>query len=129
MSQPSASRTSAPHRLARRGRPDRSQHFEGKRVVLSTPEGFVYDMRAISEIHPDASGREVIDIATEEDYFRWMFSHIAPAAAGLPTALGLGRVTPRVSQRPIHYEAATGTRAGANLAKTRSNSVAEWRSR
>lgn len=61
--------------------------LRGKRVVLSTPEGFVYDMRAISEIHPDVDGREVVDIATEEDYFRWMFSHIPPATQGYPRRL------------------------------------------
>lgn len=44
-------------------------------------------MRAISEIHLDAAGREVVDIATEEDYFRWMFTHLAPAAAGYPPRL------------------------------------------
>jgi len=46
----------------------------GKRVVLSTPEGFVYDMRAISQAHPDADGRDVVDVVSEEDYFNWMFT-------------------------------------------------------
>jgi hypothetical protein len=50
----------------------------GKRVVLSTPEGFVYDMRAASRIYTDGRGREVVDIVTEEAYFRWMFTKTAP---------------------------------------------------
>jgi hypothetical protein len=44
----------------------------GKRVILSTPEGFVEDMRAVSERYVDDRNRDVIDLATEDDYFRWM---------------------------------------------------------
>ena len=73
---------------SRTPRPARSvPALRGKRVVLSTPEGFVYDMRAISEIHPDAGGRDVIDIATEEDYFRWMFTGQVPESEEFPGRL------------------------------------------
>ena len=45
----------------------------GKRVFLSTPEGFVYDMRAITEVYAGSRG-DAIDIASEEDYDRGMFT-------------------------------------------------------
>ena len=61
--------------------------LQGKRVVLSTPEGFVYDMRAISQARLDADGREVADVVTEEDYFRWMFTRIRPLPATYPVHL------------------------------------------
>ena len=41
----------------------------GKRVILSTPEGFVYDMRAASELRSDGAGNLTVDILTEEHYF------------------------------------------------------------
>lgn len=61
--------------------------LRGKRVILSTPEGFVYDMRAISEIQRDNDGREVVDIASEEEYFRWMFTHHVPTPQAFPAIL------------------------------------------
>ncbi len=42
----------------------------GKRVILSTPEGFVYDMRAASEIRTDGQGNLVVDILSEVHYFQ-----------------------------------------------------------
>ena len=61
--------------------------LRGKRVILSTPDGFVYDMRAISQIHRDRDGREVIDIASEEHYFRWMFTDVPPSPSAYPKEL------------------------------------------
>lgn len=61
--------------------------LQGKRVILSTPEGFVYDMRAVSQVHTDREGHQVVDIATEEDYFRWMFSRTPPPRQPFPVSL------------------------------------------
>jgi hypothetical protein len=41
----------------------------GKRVILSTPEGFVYDMRAFSEVYTDGGGNALVDILTERNYY------------------------------------------------------------
>jgi len=60
--------------------------LRGKRVVLSTPEGFVYDMRAISELQRGPSGEEVV-IVSEEDYYRWMFTHQPPRSKSFPAHL------------------------------------------
>ncbi len=54
--------------------------LRGKRVILSTPDGFVYDMRAISQIHRDGEGQDIIDVVSEEHYFRWMFTQAAPTS-------------------------------------------------
>lgn len=59
----------------------------GKRVILSTPEGFVYDMRAVSRIYRDAAGRESVDIVTEEDYYRWMLTRQSPKSQPFPARL------------------------------------------
>lgn len=61
--------------------------LRGKRVVLSTPEGFVYDMRAITEVYSDAKKRPVVGIATEEGYFRWMFTGRIPESEEFPARL------------------------------------------
>jgi len=53
----------------------------GKRVILSTPEGFVYDMRASSEVYVDPHGRSVVDVISEEDWYRWMLVNTAPEVA------------------------------------------------
>ena len=60
----------------------------GKRAVLSTPEGFVYDMRIVSEILRDGEGRDVVDIVNEEDYYRWMFLRERPPSRVVPSSLG-----------------------------------------
>lgn len=72
-------------------RPPRPAHnvpaLWGKRVILSTPDGFVYDMRAISQIRPDEQGQEVVDIASEEDYYRWMHTQKRPHSEAYPVRL------------------------------------------
>jgi len=59
----------------------------GKRVILSLPDGFVYDMRAISQVHPDMDGQDVIDVVSEEHYFRWMFTKERPDLEAFPVRL------------------------------------------
>ncbi|MCM0622532.1 hypothetical protein [Nocardioides bruguierae] len=61
--------------------------LRGKRVVLSRPDGFVYDVRAISELETDTSGRQVVRVVTEEAYFRWMFTGQAAASEAYPARL------------------------------------------
>lgn len=61
--------------------------LRGKRVILSTPEGFVYDVRAISQIHSDEVGIEVVDVVTDEDYYRWMLLRAAPVPVSYPIHL------------------------------------------
>lgn len=61
--------------------------LRGKRVVLSMPDGFVYDMRAVSQVYEDGQGREVIDIVSEEHYYRWMFTREEPVRRAFPSHL------------------------------------------
>lgn len=61
--------------------------LRGKRVILSTPEGFVYDMRAVSQIYRDDCGEGVVDVVSEEGYYRWMLLQTRPESTGYPTGL------------------------------------------
>ena len=55
---------------ARQPRPAATEPaLTGKRVVLSTPEGFVYDMRAAGELYTDGDGQVFVDIVTERTWF------------------------------------------------------------
>ena len=55
---------------ARQPRPAATEPtLTGKRLVLSTPEGFVYDHRAASEIITDGQGGAFIEVVTEEQWF------------------------------------------------------------
>jgi hypothetical protein len=61
--------------------------LRGKRVIPSTPEGFVYDMRAASETFRDADGKTCIDIVSEEHWYRWMFTPRNPIHESYPVHL------------------------------------------
>lgn len=52
--------------------------LRGKRVILSTPEGFVYDMRAATDAYLDADGQSRVDVVSEEHWYRWMFTDEPP---------------------------------------------------
>jgi hypothetical protein len=58
--------------------------LKGKRVILSTPEGFVYDMRAASEVYQDGGGGNVIDIVAEGAWFRWIYTQVRPSPRTFP---------------------------------------------
>lgn len=73
---------------SRRPRPAIEERaLRGKRVILSTPEGFVYDMRAASQPYVDSEGGSVVDIVSEEGYFRWMLTDQAPTRQSFPVRL------------------------------------------
>ena len=59
----------------------------GKRVVLSTPEGFVYDMRAVGEVRTDGAGGVVVDILSEANYYEKRFTGRQAAAVAWPAHL------------------------------------------
>lgn len=61
--------------------------LRGKRVILSTPEGFVYDIRAVSQPYRDQEDDDVVDVVTEEDYYRWMLLHESPQSTSYPKHL------------------------------------------
>ena len=59
----------------------------GKRLILSTPEGFLYDMRAVSEVRTDGDGGAIIDILTEQHYFERMFTDVQYTPSPWPAHL------------------------------------------
>lgn len=73
---------------ARQPRPALEERaLRGKRVILSMPDGFVYDMRAASDIQRDDKGRAIVDIVSEEHYYRWMLLKERPTRQVFPAAL------------------------------------------
>ncbi|WP_445257007.1 hypothetical protein [Nocardioides aurantiacus] len=54
--------------------------------MLSLPDGFVYDVRAVSEV-TNRDGVRTVEVATEEDYFRWMFTGRPPTRTIYPLRL------------------------------------------
>jgi hypothetical protein len=59
----------------------------GKRVILSTPEGFIYDMRAAGELRTDGHGNLVVEIVTEAQYFEQRLTGSAAAVVAWPAHL------------------------------------------
>lgn len=49
--------------------------LDGKRVILSSPEGFIYDMRAVGELRTDGEGNLVVEIITEAQYHEQRFTN------------------------------------------------------
>ena len=77
----------------RQPRPAASEpSLTGKRLVLSTPEGFIYDMRASGEIITDGNGRAVIPVLTEPQYFERALLEAGYGASSMARAPRLGRV-------------------------------------
>lgn len=59
----------------------------GKRVVLSRPDGFVYDVRAVTEVYTDGTGNALIDVCTEEAYYEWALTGRAAPTRTYPAYL------------------------------------------
>lgn len=59
----------------------------GKRVILSTPEGFVYDLRAATEVRTDGQGEALVPIITERQHFERLLLRREPEAVEWPTYL------------------------------------------
>lgn len=73
---------------ARRPRPAALEPaLTGKRVILSTPEGFIYDMRAVSERYVDDRLRDCVDVATEHAYYNSLSIKRPPHVERWPTHL------------------------------------------
>jgi hypothetical protein len=73
---------------ARQPRPATAEPaLKGKRVILSTPDGFVYDMRAASELYRNGEGKPIIDIVAEGAWFRWIYTGQRPSPQPFPEHL------------------------------------------
>ena len=59
----------------------------GRRVILQRPEGHVYDHRATSNPEVDERGRLVVNVTTEEAYWRWAITGERPAVHPWPVRL------------------------------------------
>lgn len=73
---------------ARQPRPaGREPALTGKRLVLSTPEGFVYDMRAAGELVTDGEGTALVPVVTERQHFERLLLGSSPIAVDWPAHL------------------------------------------
>lgn len=59
----------------------------GKRVIVSRPEGFMYDVRAVSEVITDDDGTPHVEVCTEQAYYRWMLTDVSPVVRSYPAYL------------------------------------------
>lgn len=59
----------------------------GKRLILSTPEGFVYDMRAADELRLDKLGTPAIPVISERQHFERVLLNRDVAAVEWPAHL------------------------------------------
>lgn len=60
--------------------------LRGKRVILSTPEGFIYDMRAATNIEQQG-GRATVEIVSDIGWYRWMLVGQQPHTEPYPVRL------------------------------------------
>ena len=73
---------------ARQPRPAAAEpSLTGKRLVLSTPEGFVYDMRASGEVHTDGAGNALVSVITEVEHFERNLLGTSPSPVKWPVHL------------------------------------------
>jgi hypothetical protein len=61
--------------------------LRGKRVVLSRPDGFVYDVRAVSEVYTDPLGEPRVQVCSEQAFYRWMLNNVPPEVETYPAGL------------------------------------------
>ena len=61
--------------------------LRGKRVLLSRPDGFIYDIRPVSEVYADPSGKQRVDVCSEQAYYRWMLNGVPPETQAYPISL------------------------------------------
>jgi len=73
---------------ARQPRPAATEPaLTGKRVILSTPEGFVYDMRSAGEIYTDGEGNPLVDVVTEHGHFQRLLQGTSAEPVAWPVHL------------------------------------------
>jgi hypothetical protein len=51
----------------------------GRRVVQAVADGFIRDLRAVTEIYSNDKGRDCIRVCSEVEWYQWGFAGKAPA--------------------------------------------------
>lgn len=51
----------------------------GRRLVQAVPDGFIRDLRAVSQLYLVGSGRAVVRLCAEHEWYRWALAGTAPA--------------------------------------------------
>jgi hypothetical protein len=51
----------------------------GRRVVQAVPDGFIRDLRTVTDVYRDANGRTSVRICGELEWYRWALVGTAPS--------------------------------------------------
>ncbi|MEU3356101.1 hypothetical protein [Streptomyces sp. NPDC037389] len=62
-------------------------HLHGRRVIQSTPTGWAWDLRAVSEPYQNEEGEITLNATSANDYYRWIITGTLPEAIPLPLYL------------------------------------------
>ncbi len=58
----------------------------GRRLVQSVPDGFVRDLRALSDVYTSHTGTESVRLCAESAWYAWAFDGSTPTSAEVPTS-------------------------------------------
>ncbi|MBX6724294.1 MAG: hypothetical protein IRY92_13845 [Dactylosporangium sp.] len=61
------------------------EHLLGRRVVRSVPDGFVRDLRALSNSHTSHTGVESVRVCAESAWYAWALDGTPPSSMEIPT--------------------------------------------
>jgi hypothetical protein len=56
----------------------------GRRLVQAVPDGFLRDLRAVSDVHMSHSGRACVRVCAESAWYAWAIDGSTPAATEVP---------------------------------------------
>jgi hypothetical protein len=59
----------------------------GRRLIQAVPDGYIRDLRGMSDVYHDESGRACIRVCDESQWYRWAYSGKTPEAATVEARL------------------------------------------
>lgn len=59
---------------------ERAERVLGSRVAQSVPDGYVRDLRAVSDVYRDGRGTARIRICSESDWYAWASTGVTPSS-------------------------------------------------
>lgn len=65
---------------------ERAERVLGCRIAQSVPDGYVRDLRAMSDVYGDLGGNPRVRLCNESDWYAWASTGVTPASADVETA-------------------------------------------
>jgi hypothetical protein len=56
----------------------------GRRLVRGVPDGFVRDLRAVTEVYTDTYGKACVRVCGEAEWYQWAIRGVTPAGQEIP---------------------------------------------